>query len=154
MNPAMIAVWILGPLLAWLTGAYLDTWLQIKFVLVIIMSGMHGLFVRCWRGFRRGPQHPPGPLLPDHERSSGGADGADRDPGQGPAVWRLRPAIGDLNRLKHYCGSLAAQRDICKPGKSGYNSGVLPDPRGPQRSGADRRAGRPQAGAGQNQPLR
>ena len=28
MNPSMIAVWILGPLLAWLTGAYLDTWLQ------------------------------------------------------------------------------------------------------------------------------
>jgi putative membrane protein len=51
MNPAMIAVWILGPLLAWLTGAYLDTWLQIKFILVIIMSGMHGLFVRCWRDF-------------------------------------------------------------------------------------------------------
>ena len=51
MNPAMIAVWILGPLLAWLTGAYLDTWLQIKFVLVIIMSGMHGLYVRCWRDF-------------------------------------------------------------------------------------------------------
>ncbi len=51
MNPAMIAVWILGPLLAWLTGAYLDTWMQIKFVLVIIMSGMHGLFVRCWRDF-------------------------------------------------------------------------------------------------------
>ena len=43
INPAMIAVWILGPLLAWLTGAYLDTWLQIKFVLVMIMSGMHGL---------------------------------------------------------------------------------------------------------------
>ena len=51
MNPAMIAVWILGPLLAWLTGAYLDTWLQIKFVLVIIMSAMHGLYVRCWRAF-------------------------------------------------------------------------------------------------------
>jgi protoporphyrinogen IX oxidase len=51
MNPAMIAVWILGPLLAWLTGAYLDTWMQIKFVLVIIMSGLHGLFVRCWRDF-------------------------------------------------------------------------------------------------------
>src|SRR5476649_2968759 len=51
MNPAMIAVWILGPLLAWLTGTYLDTWMQIKFVLVIIMSGMHGLFVRCWRDF-------------------------------------------------------------------------------------------------------
>jgi putative membrane protein len=51
MNPAMIAVWILGPLLAWLTGDYLDTWMQIKFVLVLIMSGMHGLFVRCWRDF-------------------------------------------------------------------------------------------------------
>jgi putative membrane protein len=51
MNPAMIAVWILGPLLAWLTGAYLDTWLQIKFVLVIILSGLHGFFVRCWRDF-------------------------------------------------------------------------------------------------------
>jgi protoporphyrinogen IX oxidase len=51
MNPAMIAVWILGPLLAWLTGAYLDTWLQIKFVLVIIMSGMHGYYVSCWRAF-------------------------------------------------------------------------------------------------------
>ena len=51
MNPSMIAVWILGPLLAWLTGAYLDTWLQIKFVLVIIMSAMHGHYVRCWRAF-------------------------------------------------------------------------------------------------------
>ena len=51
MNPSMIAVWILGPLLAWLTGAYLDTWMQIKFVLVIIMSAMHGHYVRCWRAF-------------------------------------------------------------------------------------------------------
>jgi len=51
MNPAMIAVWILGPLLAWLTGTYLDTWLQIKFVLVVIMSGVHGYYVRCWRDF-------------------------------------------------------------------------------------------------------
>ena len=51
MNPAMIAVWILGPLLAWLTSTYLDTWLQIKFVLVLIMSGIHGVYVRCWRAF-------------------------------------------------------------------------------------------------------
>ena len=51
LNPSMIAVWILGPLLAWLTGAYLDTWLQIKFVLVIGLSGLHGFFVRCWRDF-------------------------------------------------------------------------------------------------------
>ena len=51
MNPAMIAVWILGPLLAWLTGAYLDTWLQIKFVLVIVLTGMHMFFARCRRDF-------------------------------------------------------------------------------------------------------
>ena len=50
-NPAMIAVWILGPLLAWLTGAYLDTWLQVKFVLVILLSGYHGFLVGCWRAF-------------------------------------------------------------------------------------------------------
>src|SRR3984957_17981215 len=51
MNPAMMAVWIFGPLLAWLTGTYMDTWLQIKFVLVIALSGIHGLYVRCWRDF-------------------------------------------------------------------------------------------------------
>jgi putative membrane protein len=52
MNPAMIAVWILGPLLAWLTGSYLDTWLHIKFVLVLVLSGMHGLNVKLWREFQ------------------------------------------------------------------------------------------------------
>jgi putative membrane protein len=51
INPSMAAVWILGLLLAWLTSAYMDTWFQIKFLLVIILSGMHGLFVRCWRAF-------------------------------------------------------------------------------------------------------
>jgi putative membrane protein len=51
INPSMIAVWILGPLLAWLTSAYLDLWLQIKFVLVVILSGLHGYLVRCWRAF-------------------------------------------------------------------------------------------------------
>ena len=51
VNPSMIAVWILGPTLAWLTSAYLDLWLQIKFVLVIILSGLHGFLVGCWRGF-------------------------------------------------------------------------------------------------------
>lgn len=51
VNPSMIAVWILGPTLAWVTGAYLDLWLQIKFVLVIILSGIHGFLARCWRDF-------------------------------------------------------------------------------------------------------
>ena len=84
INPSMIAVWILGPLLAWLTGAYLDLWLQIKFVLVVVLSGMHGFLARCWQGFR----------APTATRSSerfyriinevpAAADGADRDPGRG-----------------------------------------------------------------------
>jgi len=52
INPAFIAVWILGPLLAWLTGAYMDNWLKVKFLLVIILSGMHGWNVRLWREFQ------------------------------------------------------------------------------------------------------
>jgi putative membrane protein len=51
LNPSMIAVWILGPTLAWLTGAYLDLWLQIKFALVLLLSGVHGFLARCWRDF-------------------------------------------------------------------------------------------------------
>ncbi len=51
INPSMVAVWILGPTLAWLTSAYLDVWLQIKFVLVILLSGVHGFLVKCWRDF-------------------------------------------------------------------------------------------------------
>ena len=53
INPSMVAVWILGPTLAWLTSAYLDLWLQIKFALVVILSGIHGFLVRCWRDFEK-----------------------------------------------------------------------------------------------------
>jgi len=51
INPAMIAVWILGLTLVWLTDAHLQTWFQIKFLLVLVMSGIHGWMARCWRGF-------------------------------------------------------------------------------------------------------
>jgi putative membrane protein len=47
----MIATWIFGLTLAVLTEAYKDAWLQLKFVLVIAMSGLHGYFVRCARNF-------------------------------------------------------------------------------------------------------
>jgi putative membrane protein len=53
VNPAMIAVWILGLTLAWLTGAYMEHWLQIKFVLVLAMSGLHGFFARTVKSFAR-----------------------------------------------------------------------------------------------------
>jgi putative membrane protein len=51
VTPSMIAVWILGPLLAWLTGTYLDLWLQMKVVLVLGMTGIHGFYARCVRDF-------------------------------------------------------------------------------------------------------
>ena len=41
MNPAMIVVWITGPLLAWLYGYYFDIWFLAKFALVCILSGYH-----------------------------------------------------------------------------------------------------------------
>ena len=53
INPSMIAVWILGLTLAWLTGAYMQPWLQIKFVLVLVLSGLHGFFARTVRRFVR-----------------------------------------------------------------------------------------------------
>lgn len=51
INPSMIAVWILGLTLAWISGAHLKTWFQIKFVLVIGLSGFHGFLVARWRDF-------------------------------------------------------------------------------------------------------
>ncbi len=53
INPAMIAVWILGLTLAYVTGAYEDTWLQIKFSLVVVLSGLHGFFARTTKDFAR-----------------------------------------------------------------------------------------------------
>ena len=51
VNPSMIAVWILGLTLAWVSGMHDQTWLQLKFMLVIALSGIHGFLVRCWRDF-------------------------------------------------------------------------------------------------------
>lgn len=53
MNPSAIAVWILGPTLAWITYAYEDTWLQIKFLLVVVLTAAHHLFARWRKDFER-----------------------------------------------------------------------------------------------------
>jgi len=53
VNPSMIAVWILGLMLAYLTGAYAESWLQIKFVLVLALSGLHGFFAATVKRFAR-----------------------------------------------------------------------------------------------------
>ncbi len=41
MNPAMIVVWVTGPLLAWQLGMHKDAWLLAKLVLVVLLTGYH-----------------------------------------------------------------------------------------------------------------
>jgi putative membrane protein len=53
INPAMAAVWVLGLGLAYLSGAYAQGWLQLKLLLVVVMSGLHGLFARWVKDFGR-----------------------------------------------------------------------------------------------------
>jgi len=62
MNPAMIVTWILGLWLAWHGpdshyGWFASGWLQAKLVLVVALTGMHGLFVRWMRDFALDRNH-------------------------------------------------------------------------------------------------
>jgi protoporphyrinogen IX oxidase len=51
MNPAMIATWLFGLALAWMSGFYASPWLQAKFGLVLAMSGIHGWLARMVKDF-------------------------------------------------------------------------------------------------------
>jgi putative membrane protein len=51
INPAMGAVWVLGLTLVWLGSWHTAHWFQVKFVLVIALSALHGRFVVHWRAF-------------------------------------------------------------------------------------------------------
>jgi putative membrane protein len=56
INPAMIATWTFGLWLAWhgpdsSYGWFGYGWLQAKFALVLLLSGMHGLFARWVKAF-------------------------------------------------------------------------------------------------------
>ena len=53
INPAMIAVWVFGLTLAFTTQAYTQTWFQAKFVLVLLLSGLHGHYAATVRTFSR-----------------------------------------------------------------------------------------------------
>ncbi len=53
INPSMITVWILGPLLAWVMHVYEQGWLEVKFLLVIGLSAIHGMLVRGVKAFAR-----------------------------------------------------------------------------------------------------
>jgi putative membrane protein len=51
INPSMIVVWLLGLILVWITGAHMQLWFQLKFLLVFGLSGFHGFLVARWRDF-------------------------------------------------------------------------------------------------------
>jgi protoporphyrinogen IX oxidase len=51
INPAMALTWVIGLWLAWDGLWYRAGWLQAKFVLVLVMSGVHGYLARCVRAF-------------------------------------------------------------------------------------------------------
>jgi putative membrane protein len=55
VNPAMIAVWLLGITLVLTpaSGGFFQGWLHAKLALVIVMSGVHGLFSRWRKDFER-----------------------------------------------------------------------------------------------------
>src|SRR5262245_26985994 len=48
MNPAMIVVWVTGPVLAWQMGVLHDRWLAVKFLLVCLLTIYHHALGR-WR---------------------------------------------------------------------------------------------------------
>ncbi|MBA8877856.1 protoporphyrinogen oxidase HemJ [Phyllobacterium myrsinacearum] len=51
INPAMLVTWAAGLWLAWRTVAYLDGWFHVKFLAVLILSGIHGYFSKAVRMF-------------------------------------------------------------------------------------------------------
>jgi protoporphyrinogen IX oxidase len=51
MNPAMIATWVLGLWLAWSGNWFTAPWLHAKVVLVILLSGVHGMLARWTKDF-------------------------------------------------------------------------------------------------------
>jgi putative membrane protein len=53
INPSMIIVWILGLTMAYLSSLdpIANLWFGVKFACVIVLSAVHGLFVRYWRAF-------------------------------------------------------------------------------------------------------
>ena len=54
ITPAMVLVWLLGLALAWVTGAWSESWFHAKFALVLALSGYHGWMVGYGRKLAAG----------------------------------------------------------------------------------------------------
>src|ERR1700675_3016420 len=51
INPAMVATWVFGLWLASGGGWFTAPWLNVKLALVLVLSGVHGLFARWVNAF-------------------------------------------------------------------------------------------------------
>jgi protoporphyrinogen IX oxidase len=51
INPAMIASWLAGLYLAWAGHWFSAPWLHLKLLLVLLLSGIHGVFARYVKDF-------------------------------------------------------------------------------------------------------
>jgi protoporphyrinogen IX oxidase len=51
INPAMIVTWLAGIYLGWAGHWYLSGWFHLKVLLVLLLSAVHGFFVRWVRAF-------------------------------------------------------------------------------------------------------
>jgi len=60
---ALGLVWVLGLTLAYMGGLFAETWLSIKMVLVLILSGMHGAQSGVFRRMQQSPDRPIPALL-------------------------------------------------------------------------------------------
>jgi putative membrane protein len=54
ITPAMLLVWVFGLTLAWISGAWAETWLQLKLLLVVSLSAYHGWLIGYGRKLERG----------------------------------------------------------------------------------------------------
>jgi putative membrane protein len=54
ITPAMLMVWALGLTLAYSSGAWTQTWLQLKLLLVVGLSAYHGWMISYGRKLARG----------------------------------------------------------------------------------------------------
>ncbi len=51
VTPALVAVWITGPWLAYAEGAFQEHWLHGKLLLVVLLTGVHGILAGNVRRF-------------------------------------------------------------------------------------------------------
>ena len=57
MVPAGVATWIFGLVLAGISGVYIEYWFLLKFVMVLLMTGLHFYLIHCKNCFAQDQNH-------------------------------------------------------------------------------------------------